>query len=181
MAKRSRVSTLPKSVRDWLDKALVEGNFSGYQLLEDALREKGYLISKSAIHRYGQKIERRMAAIKASTEAARLITESASDERDSRSEAVIAMIQTELFESMVNLQDASEADVSPQSRVKLLSAAAKNVAMLTKASVSLKQFQQEVKERVEAAADMASKIAKKGGLSAEAVAEIKREILGISS
>lgn len=178
MAKRSQVANLPKHVRDWLDKALVEGNFSGYQLLEEALREKGFVISKSAIHRYGQKIERRLAAIKASTEAARLLTESAPDERDSRSEAVIAMIQTDLFNSIVSLQDATEAD--PKDRVKLLTAAAKNVAMLTKASVSLKQFQQQVKERVEAAADMASKIAKKGGLSADAVAQIKREILGIS-
>ncbi|KGF30483.1 DUF3486 family protein [Oligella urethralis] len=180
MAKRNRVSELPAEVKAWLDKALVDGNFSGYQLLEDALRDKGYAISKSAIHRYGQKVERRMAAIKASTEAARLITESASDEKDDRSEAVIAMIQTELFDSILNLQDASDVDIKPQDRVKLLSAAAKNIATLTHASVKLKQYQQEVKERVQAAASSVEKIAKKGGLSAESVEQLRREILGIT-
>lgn len=180
MARRNRVNTLPAEVKAWLDKALVDGNFSGYQALESALKDKGYDISKSAIHRYGQRVERRMAAIKASTEAARLITESASDDRDDRSEAVIAMIQTELFDSILNLQDASEADVKPQDRVKLLSAAAKNIATLTRASVNLKKFQQEVTERVQAAAAQVEKIATKGGLSPESVAQLRREILGIT-
>lgn len=178
MAKRSQVANLPKHVRDWLDKALVEGNFSGYQLLEEALREKGFVISKSAIHRYGQKIERRLAAIKASTEAARLLTESAPDERDSRSEAVIAMIQTDLFNSIVSLQDATEAD--PKDRVKLLTAAAKNVAMLTKASVSLKQFQQQVKERVEAAAQAVEQVGKAAGMTVDDISKMVKAVYGIS-
>ena len=55
MARRNSVGQLPQSVREWLDKSLVEGNFSGYQLLEEALRDKGFAISKSAIHRYGQR------------------------------------------------------------------------------------------------------------------------------
>ena len=74
MARRSSVSALPEDVRHWLERALAESNFSGYQALEEMLREKGYAISKSAIHRHGQKIERRFAAIKASTEAARFLT-----------------------------------------------------------------------------------------------------------
>lgn len=181
MAPRNRVGQLPKPVREWLDKALVEGNFSGYQLLEEALREKGYAISKSAIHRYGQKIERRMAAIKSSTEAARLLTEGAADDQDARSEAVIALVQTELFESIVNLQEASEADVDPQDRITLLSRAAKNIATLTRASVGLKKYQAEVRAKAQAAAASAEKIARKGGLSAESVEQLRREILGIAS
>jgi len=68
MARRSSIDGLPEDVRRWLERALAENNFSGYQALEEMLRDKGYQISKSAIHRYGQKIERRFAAIKASTE-----------------------------------------------------------------------------------------------------------------
>lgn len=181
MARASRVNSLPAEVKKWLDDALVEGNFSGYQALEEALKNKGYNISKSAIHRYGQRVERRMAAIRASTEAARLITESASDERDRRSEAVIAMIQTELFESILNMQEASDEETKTEERIKLLSAAAKNIATLTRASVGLKQFQQQVAERVEAAATNVEKIATKGGLSAESVELLRREILGINA
>jgi len=102
MARRSSIDGLPEEVRRWLERALAENNFSGYVALEDMLRERGYSISKSAIHRYGQKIERRFAAIKASTEAARFLTEGAADDQDARSEAVIALVQTEMFESIIN-------------------------------------------------------------------------------
>jgi hypothetical protein len=98
MARRSTIEKLPEDVRRWLERALTESGFSGYNELESLLREQGYVISKSAIHRYGQKIERRYGAIRAATEAARMLTEGALTIR-MRSEAVIALIQTELFES----------------------------------------------------------------------------------
>ena len=59
MARRSTIEKLPEDVRRWLERALTESGFSGYNELESLLRERGYVISKSAIHRYGQKIERR--------------------------------------------------------------------------------------------------------------------------
>ena len=100
MARRSSIDGLPEEVRRWLERALAENNFSGYEALEEMLRGRGYAIGKSSIHRYGQKIERRFAAIKASTEAARFLTEGAADDQDARSEAVIALVQTEMFESI---------------------------------------------------------------------------------
>ncbi|WP_038907902.1 DUF3486 family protein [Dickeya oryzae] len=181
MARRSTIDKLPDDVRRWLDRALTDADFSGYQLLETALREKGYSISKSAIHRYGQKIERRFATIKASTEAARLLTEGAADDQDARSEAIIALVQTELFESIVNLQEATEEGLDPAERIGLLSSAAKNIATLARASVNQKKFRIEVQARAEAAAANVEKIARKGGLSADAVQALRREILGIAS
>ena len=59
MARANAVDQLPKEVRAWLDHSLVEGNFTGYELLEGELKSRGYSIGKSSIHRYGQKIERR--------------------------------------------------------------------------------------------------------------------------
>ncbi|MCV4608225.1 DUF3486 family protein, partial [Escherichia coli] len=56
MARRSTIEKLPADVRRWLERALTESGFSGYNELESLLRERGYVISKSAIHRYGQKI-----------------------------------------------------------------------------------------------------------------------------
>ena len=181
MARRSSVAQLPDEVRRWLERALTDSNFSGYEQLEALLRDQGYQISKSAIHRYGQKIERRFAAIKASTEAARMLTEGASDDQDARSEAVIALVQTELFESIVNLQEAGAEDMDPADRIGLLSSAAKNIATLARASVNQKKFRLEVQARVEAAAAAVENIVKKGGLSADSVAAIRREILGVAS
>jgi hypothetical protein len=149
MAARNSVSMLPAEVRAWLDQSLVDGNFSGYQALEELLRDKGYSISKSAIHRYGQKIERRFAAIRASTEAAKLLTQGASDDTDTRSEALLALVQTQLFESIVDLQEAGDEGVSNEDRISLLSKVAKNIATLSRASNSQKKFRLEEQARIE--------------------------------
>jgi len=177
MARRSSLSKLPKSVRDWLDKALAERNFSGYAELEAVLRERGFALSRSAIHRHGQKVERRMAAIKASTEAARLISEAAADEQDARSEALHALVQTELFDTILNLQEAADGDIAPKERVKLLSVAARNIADLTRSNVHLKRYQTEVRARVDAAKGEMEKLARAGGLSDESVREMLK-VLG---
>lgn len=180
MPRREAIGTLPDDVRTWLDKTLIKGNFSGYELLEDALRDRGFQISKSAIHRYGKKFERRLAAIKASTEAARMLTEGASDDQDARSEAVIALVQTELFETIVNLQEATEEDIDPVERVKLLSSAAKNIATLSRASVNLKEFQAKVRSEVlKAAVNQAEKVVVQAGLSDDQWALIRAKFLGV--
>jgi len=180
VARRSNIGKLPASVRTWLEKALIDRNFSGYAQLEAMLREQGYQLSRSAIHREGQKLERRLSAIKASTEAARLITEVAADDQDARSEALHALVQTELFDTILNLQEASEADIDPKERVKLLSAAAKNIATLTRASVNLKRFQTEVRERVQAAASDIERIARRGGLDEAGVQAMVSRVLGVA-
>ena len=181
MVKRSSVNSLPDPVKTWLDSALMEGNFSGYQALEEELREQGYTISKSAIHRYGQKMEKKLAAIKASTEASRIFMEGVDDAGESLNGAVLAMVQTGLFECLVDLQEISEEeDVDPAKRIGLYSSVAKNIANLSRASVNLKKFQSEVKAKVQAAAAEVEKVIKKGGLSDEAADQIRRQILGIA-
>jgi len=179
MAKRSKISTLPAEVRAWLDKALAEGNFSGYEQLEKLLTDKGFTIGKSSIHRYGQQLEQKLAAVKASTEAARAIAESAPDDADLRSAAVMSLVQTDLFNTMIALQEAQLAD--PVDRIKLLAKAAEPIAKLSRAAVNQKKWESEVKAKIEAAADAAERIARKGGLSAASVDEIRRSILGIAT
>ncbi len=181
MPRRSSIDTLPAEARRWLERALTDSNFSGYEQLEELLKEKGYAISKSAIHRYGQKIERRFAAIKASTEAARILTEGAADDQDARSEAIIALVQTELFEGIVELQEAADNEMTPEDRVALLSKVAKNIATLSRASVNQKKFRLEVQERAAQAAADVEKVVKNAGLSEEAANEIRRRILGIAA
>lgn len=183
MPPRGKIESLPVDVRHWLERALTESNFSGYEALEAMLSERGFSISKSAIHRYGQKIEKRFAAIKASTEAARILTEGAADDQDARSEAVIALVQTEMFESIVNLQEAEDEELDPADRIALLSKAAKNIATLARASVNQKKFRLEVQEetRRQLLAEQAKQleaVQKKGGVTADTLAAI-REALGI--
>ncbi|MCC8464656.1 MULTISPECIES: DUF3486 family protein [Photorhabdus] len=182
MARRSTIDKLPEDVRRWLERVLTESGFSGYQELENLLKDKGYTISKSAIHRYGQKIERRFAAIRAATEAARLLTEGASDDQDARSEAVIALIQTEIFEHIVKLQEADEKEVDPAERVTLLSKVAKNVATLSRASINLKKYQSDLRQKIADKMEALEKEANTnngGRMSIETLRRVREEIYGI--
>ncbi|MFJ3115275.1 phage protein Gp27 family protein [Pseudomonas protegens] len=58
---------------------------------------------------------------------------------------------------------------------------AKAVAELGRASIVRANWKAEVRAKAEDAANQVEKIAKKGGLSAEMVEEIRREILGVAS
>lgn len=182
MGRQGKVDKLPADVRHWLERALTENGFSGYEPLAAMLAEQGYVLSKSAIHRYGQKIERRFSAIKASTEAARLLCEGAADDQDARSEAVIALVQTEMFEQIVNLQEATDEDTDPAERVELLSKVARNLASLTGASVRLKQYQASVREKLTSKLNALEAEAKGGkgrSFDADTLRIVREEIYGI--
>lgn len=179
MGQRSKIKRLPDEVRAELDKELLKRGFSGYDALETWLAGLGISVSKSAIHRYGQQLERRLSAIKASTEAARLIAAAAPDDADQRSGAVISMVQTEIFEILVALDEAADAD--PMKKAKLLSTLAKNIATLTRASVHQKRHEIEIRSKVKSAADAAMRIAKKGGISKAGADELFRVITGIAA
>ena len=185
MGRKSTISRLPQDVKSYIEGKLAEGRMTLDELIGDlgkrfpSQAQAGDLPSRAAVHRYGQKLERKLAAIRASTEAAKIIQAQAGDSDDARSEALTALIQTELFEAILNLQEADDPEMDPGERVGVLSAAAKNIATLTRSSVSLKQFQSKVRDATRAAASAVEKTIKKAGLSDETVAEIKARILGI--
>ena len=137
MAPRSSVELLPEEVRHALERRLAESGFANYSELTDWLKSQGFEISRSAVHRFGQKVERRFASIKASTEAARLIADGAADEGDTRSEALMAMLQTELFDAMVAIGEMDDESLSAMDRFGLMAGAAKNIAALPSATVSV--------------------------------------------
>lgn len=173
----ARVDLLPKEIRAELDRRIVAGGFAGYVALSEWLAEQGYEIKKSALHEHGKNLRRKLEAIKASTQAAAAIAAAAPDDADLRSAAVMSLVQTDIFNVLVALQEAEDAD--PEQRLKLMSRAARSIAELSRASVNQKKWQADVRARAQAAAEAAARIAKRGGLSADSVAEIRREILGI--
>lgn len=187
MARKSSVSRLPPEVKTYIEAMLATGAQTLDELIGD-LRERfpaeakaGELPSRSALHRYGSKLDRRLSAIRASTEAAKLIQAQAGDDQDARSEALTALVQTELFEAILMLQEADAEDTDPGERVGMLSAAAKNIATLTRSSIGLKTFQAAARARAQAAAATVDKLARTGGMTADVAAQIRREILGIAA
>lgn len=170
MPPRSKVAGLPVEVKAWLDQALAENNFSDYEALSEELASQGFAISKSALHRYGQDFESKLSALKVASEQAKAVVAAAPDEEGAVNEALMRLVQEHLFKLL--LSDEGKMD---------LPKVAKAVAELGRASVVQKKWQAEVRTKAEAAASQVEKIARKGGLNAETVAEIRREILGVAA
>ncbi|OEC61307.1 DUF3486 family protein [Pseudomonas sp. ENNP23] len=170
MPPRSKVGALPAEVKAWLDQALVENNFSGYEALSAELAERGYSIGKSALHAYGQTFEDRLSRLRMASEQAKAVVTAAPDEEGAVNEALMRLVQEHLF----NLLMAENGKVD-------LPKVAKAVAELGRASVVQKKWQAEVKARAEVAAQAVERIVRKGGLNAETVNEIRRQILGVAA
>ena len=187
MGRKSTVAGLPDDAKQYILARLTAGNQTLNELIEDLrqrfpdLAQSGELPSRSALHRYGSNLDRRLGAIRASTEAAKMIQAQAGDDQDARSEALTALVQTELFEAILSLQEADDPEADPGDRIAMLSSAAKNIATLTGSSIRLKQFQVQAKARAREAAESVDKLAKSGGLSADAAADLRRQILGIAA
>lgn len=181
MARQSAIDALSPEDRDWLNRQFLDKGFCGYEEIAKILAEKGYNVSKSSVHRYGQKLEDKLEAVQASTQAAMLIAQAAPDDADQRSQAMLSLVQTEFFNALVALQEVSKEDNSPEDRIALLGKASKGIAEIAKASVNQKKWSLEVMEKAQKAAEAVESIVKKGGLSQSAADEIKRQILGIAS
>jgi hypothetical protein len=175
MAPRSKIVKLPEAVKIWLDKALIDNKFGEYELLSVDLKARGYDISKSAIHRYGKDFESRLGALRMASEQAKAIVQSAPDEDGSVSEALTRLVQEKLFQSLLDFQ------IDPDKPLNIASAA-KAVAELSRATVTQKKWQAEVREKVNARLVTLEKQAEGGGKAGFDLATLKRvreEIYGI--
>jgi hypothetical protein len=173
----SQIALLPEEIRAELDQKLIRMAFSGYYDLSAWLAKYGYEIGKSAIHVYGQGLKRKLAAIRASTEAARLIAEAAPDEEDRRSEAIMSLVQSDMFSMLVALQEAEDAD--PAERVKLLSTAARAIADLSRASISQKKHAATVQAKLDALLTEAQH--GENGLDIRTLQRIRSEVYGLQA
>ena len=171
-----RVDLLPDAVRAALDAQLIKNGYSDYYALSDWLEGQGFEIGKSALHSYGQGLKRKLAAIRASTEAARLIAQAAPDDEDRRSEAVMSIIQNDMFDVLVNLQEAE--DAPPDERIKLLSNAARAIADLSRASIAQKKHAASVQAKLDALLSEAQ--TGQSGLDVETLQRIRREVYGLA-
>ncbi|MDO8769544.1 MAG: DUF3486 family protein [Burkholderiaceae bacterium] len=172
MPPRSKVHALPKAVKQWLDTALVEGNFAGYEGLAEELKERGFDVSKTSVHRYGQAFEERLATLRLVTEQAKAVVEASPDDDDAVNQALIRVTQEKLFTVMMDLKiDPKQVDIAKITR---------SIADLSRSSTASKEYANKVKLRAKEAAKDIAAVAKKAGLTDEAVNEIKKRILGVA-
>lgn len=181
----SKIAQLPPEIREWLHRSFVErafGDIEGITAELNALMKEANVaisIGKSAVGAESQKVKRAQETIRATTEAAKLIAESSRDDADARGEAVMALITSDLFECLLQAREAEDTS-DPIERMAAMSKAATAASRLTRARVNQAQWRTQVEERTKAAADKVAKLAKKGGMDAKTVAEIRSSILGIA-
>lgn len=169
MGERSSINALPEATRSELDQRLIRGGFSGYVELEAWLREQGFEVGKSSIHRYGSKMEQRLGDLRRSTEEARALVAAAPDDTDAMARATMQLLQERLFGL---LRDMDKIDPDTVDIAKI----AKAMAPLVRASIAQQEYMRSVRDRL-AEADKAVTLAASDGsmrgVTAEALAQIR--------
>lgn len=168
MTARSKVAALPEDVRKELDRRLIEGAFSGYAELADWLTEQGYPISHASVHRHGVDLERRIEALKLSTDTAIALCEAVPDDDGAVSDATLRMAQERLFQIMLATEDGSLKDMSSALRA---------VAESARASTAIRS---ERRKALAEAADRADAAAKEAGAPPDILAVVRQAIEGVA-
>ena len=183
MGRETAIDQLKPEHKKQLDDKLFDNGFNGYEHLAGWLKQLGYEISKSSVHRYGKKLETKLAAAKVATDMAIHFAENAADDTGALSNATITLMQTEAFNALVALKEL-ENDQTPDERLLLLAKISKSMAELTRANITQKKWESEVKARAreELIREQEAKLeehAKAGGLGREQVDFWRREFLGV--
>lgn len=179
MPARSTIALLPKALREDLDRRLVSGGFADYQALaewlNDALEQHGMemSVSRSAVHRYGQKFEQSLSSLKQSTEMARFLATELGDDEGVITDAALRLYQDQLFRVLQEIRIDPE-NIDPHKIGKVL-------ADISRASVSQKKHMEAVRAKARDAADKVGETVKQQGLSEDVVNAIKRDILGVAA
>jgi len=182
MAKRSKVYDLPPELRDELNERLVSTGFQGYEALAEWLGGHGFKVSRSSVQRYGQDLQEEfdeaMGDVRKTTELARAMASDQEDESGHLIDATARMVQDQLLRITIAMRKAEE---DPAKAAKQLGSVTKALADIGRVSLSQKKWARELREEVaREAADKATEVAKRGGLSAEVVNDLRRELLGIA-
>lgn len=140
MPPRSKALGLKPADKKFLDEYLVAENFSKYKELEAEFRARGYEISKSALHRYGEKFEQELVLLKQAHEEARAVVAVNADETGDMSEALVRVTQAKLMRAAKDIKfDPETTDINQFALM---------VARITRASIPVKRFQAEAKDRL---------------------------------
>ncbi len=182
MPPRNKVFDLPPEVREQLNEKLVSSGFQGYEALAGWLRERGYNVSKSSVHRYGQDLEEEfeeaMGDVKKTTALAKAMVADQDDESGSLLDATARITQDHLLRILIALRNAEH---EPEKAAKHIATVTKAMADIGRVSLSQKKWAKELRVEVaKEAAEKAETSMATQGMSREAIDSIKRDILGIA-
>ncbi|MBP6582961.1 MAG: DUF3486 family protein [Chromatiaceae bacterium] len=186
MPPRPAVAQLPTEVRDELNSRLIANGFGDYAALSNWLSQAGYEISKSALHRWGDKLEQEftgaMADARRAAELGRALA--GDDDGTGLRRATTAMAQETLLRVLMGLRQAEsaatlEGEVDPGALAKSLSLVTRSLADLGRLGLAdTKYATEQAKLALAAASEAVATTARGQGLGAEGIAALRAAIMG---
>jgi hypothetical protein len=182
---QGKIRKLPEHLKIELDRRLSAGTFHSWRLLSKWFGENGYEISHAALHKYGQKFDRRLESIRLATEQARIVCEQFKDDDAQMQSALLRLVQTRLFEvlSAVNekpkrIRVRSNGTTIEKVAPVNLTALARSVSGLVKAETENRKWAEHARATV---AEASKKIeeSKGKGLSPNVADQIRAALMGI--
>jgi hypothetical protein len=181
MPRKSTIETLPRDVLERLNFLVGEGALS-IDALTLWLDEQGHARSRTAVGRHAKKINAVREKLSQSREISKALVAEIGDDLTSSKQGrmIVEILRTLVFEHLTKqMEDGAEVD--PQSFF-FLAKAIKDVAGANRLDQDYETRVRDriVKEEREKAAETATSVATKAGLSAEAAEQIRNKILGTS-
>lgn len=176
MPRRSRIEQLDPRIREQVDR-LVRAGRTIDEITEHLARLAGEEApSRSAVGRYVRSAREQMRRYREAQEIAKVwVGRLEEDPEGDVGRLLSEMLRTVAWQTIGSM---GETDAVAPNEIMLLARAIKDLAAADKVAMERElKIRQEVARQ---AADAATKIAKRGGLSADAVQEIRREILGVA-
>ena len=165
MSKRSKIMSLPQSIRDELDRRLIQSGFSSYQELSEWLSSQGFGISNSSIHRYGSQYEAKLDSVRLSTEMATALIQSSPDDTGAMADASIRLVQDRMFDLLLKSEDGD---------LKGVANAARAIAETARASTVIRAERRKI---LQEAREKAAKVGRKQGLSQDVMDAIDAALM----
>lgn len=186
MARPSTVEQMPAEILEQLQALLRDPRVNQLEAtakINDVLESLGHeTVSKSAVNRYAQKMERVGQKLRESREVAKMyIDRFGEDQSGEVGKLVNEMIRTMVFDITLKMQgETIDPGMAPE-LAKMIKNLALSMQQLENAASINSKREREIRKRAqqEAAAAMED-AAKSQGLTSEAVQSIKNQILGIS-
>lgn len=185
---RSSIDQLPPDVLEQLQALLRDPRVQQLDVtaqINALLESRGeeLRISKSAVNRYALRMNEAGARLKQSREIAEMwIGKLGAQPQGQLGHLINEMLRTLAFDLSMDMSKLATGDPDAlPDIIKMLNTLALAVSRLEKASTDNFKREREIRrEALQQAAEQADKIAKSQGLSAETVAALKKEILGIA-
>lgn len=178
MGRKSSISQLPPEVREAVDRAIREGRASAEQIVQ-MVNEMGAQISASAVTRYARSAREQMETYRKAQEIAAVWAKRIEEQPHGD----VAQLNLQLLSTLAFkvLSDINERDGEPVNAMEMM-LLAKALDHAAKAERNTLERDLRVRKEVaQQAAERAVQGAKKAGLSADAAAVIRRDILGLAA